>query len=985
MIGTSKSIWGFDPRSVPGCQLWLDAADTTTLTLSASNVTAWTDKSPLATSFTLSNGSGGSTIRTTYAGLPVVQVSNSCFFNASYSYPLATRSIFFVMAEIVHSDWRGLLSFADTAGQSDYNTRNGYVITSTNTVGSNVQFSQNFGNGGFNFNYNASNGTKDVPFQLYEDVTSNTAVTLFISGSNVYSSNTSVAPLTSTGLTVGGRGGIPNTGALVIAEVLLYSNVLTTSQRQQVEGYLAHKWGLTGYYSPTIPLSIPGCQLWLDATDSSTFTLNGSNVSTWRDKSGIGNNATANTPIELNSTINGFPALKFTTAEYIGGNISITGNTLTVFSTFKVSSLPTFGRVISLGSLGGDDYNNTSSTCILNYGSAAMGPMRVSQYVSSATPLNTSVVHTVYFDGTNTYVYTNGGTASSMSSSGNFSVSRYNLGRSTNTGDTYSAFSGFLGEVIIYNTALTTTQRQTIEGYLARKWGLTSMYGALPSIHPFSSIRPHLRVFQPSDVDGCQLWLDGSDVSVLFSDVAGTSAITTNGQTIRCWKDKSGRGCNATQAGNAPIWNSSNYVNFTQSLGQFMNLPNGTLPFASGTNAYSIFAVANLNNTSGGLKTIIGNGSAGTNSFNALQIQAQSIANLWYNNDVAGGSLTANTFFIANIAFDGSTRYIYQTGTSVNTTASSGWAAPNTNNVIGVEPATGNWYYDGNIGEILVYNTALTTSQRQQVEGYLAHKWGLTTSIPSTHPFKSITPASLPFSPTTIPGCKIWFDSADQSSLTLSGTTVTAWKNKTGNSNASTGSGTVSINQASLNGRSSLRFPAGTNYLNVGAQTYTTSYRNQFFVVTLGAAGSLYWYLNCNDGICGQCYSWSNGNIELNRVGANGLVTNNPTNFFSSTSVVSICTSSGGNTGIWVNGVNQTLAVNSVGTGGFWSTGTTSTTITLGGESGRTMGTMDMYELLQYDGDLTTSQRQKIEGYLAHKWGLSESLPEGHPFKKFPA
>lgn len=234
----------FLPTLISGCQLWLDAADKTSMTLSGSNVTAWTDKSPLATPFTLSNGSGGSTIRTTYAGLPVVQVSNSCFFNASYSYPLATRSIFFVMAETVHSDWRGLLSFANTVGQSDYNTQNGYTITSTNTVGANVQFSQNGGNGGFAFNYNANNGVKDVPFQLYEDVTSNTAVTLFVTGSNIYSSNTSVAPLTSTGLTVGGRGGIPNTGALVIAEVLIYNKALSTTERQQVESYLAWKWGL---------------------------------------------------------------------------------------------------------------------------------------------------------------------------------------------------------------------------------------------------------------------------------------------------------------------------------------------------------------------------------------------------------------------------------------------------------------------------------------------------------------------------------------------------------------------------------------------------------------------------------------------------------------------------------------------------------------------------------------------------------------------
>ena len=45
MIGTSKSIWGFDPRSVGGCVVWLDAADSNTLTLSGSNITGWRDKS----------------------------------------------------------------------------------------------------------------------------------------------------------------------------------------------------------------------------------------------------------------------------------------------------------------------------------------------------------------------------------------------------------------------------------------------------------------------------------------------------------------------------------------------------------------------------------------------------------------------------------------------------------------------------------------------------------------------------------------------------------------------------------------------------------------------------------------------------------------------------------------------------------------------------------------------------------------------------
>ena len=169
-------------------------------------------------------------------------------------------------------------------------------------------------------------------------------------------------------------------------------------------------------------------------------------------------------------------------------------------------------------------------------------------------------------------------------------------------------------------------------------------------------------------------------------------------------------------------------------------------------------------------------------------------------------------------------------------------------------------------------------------------------------------PATAPFMPTNITGCRAWFDAFD-ASYTLSGTTVTGWTNKSGNANASTGGGTVSINLATLNGKSSVRFPAGTNYLNVGSLTYTTSYRNLFFVVTVGSTGSKYVYLNADDAICGQCYSWTSGDIELNKFGTGGLFTN-PIGYFSSTAIVSICTSTGGNTGIWVNGVNQTLTLN---------------------------------------------------------------------------
>jgi hypothetical protein len=40
-----------------------------------------------------------------------------------------------------------------------------------------------------------------------------------------------------------------------------------------------------------------------------------------------------------------------------------------------------------------------------------------------------------------------------------------------------------------------------------------------------------------------------------------------------------------------------------------------------------------------------------------------------------------------------------------------------------------------------------------------------------------------------------------------------------------------------------------------------------------------------------------------------------------------------------------------------------------------------IYEILIYNTDLTPERRQKVEGYLAHKWGLPMNLPNGHPFK----
>ena len=48
--------------------------------------------------------------------------------------------------------------------------------------------------------------------------------------------------------------------------------------------------------------------------------------------------------------------------------------------------------------------------------------------------------------------------------------------------------------------------------------------------------------------------------------------------------------------------------------------------------------------------------------------------------------------------------------------------------------------FQGDIGEVLLYNTILTSNEIEAIEGYLGHKWGLTGSFNANHPHRFIKP-----------------------------------------------------------------------------------------------------------------------------------------------------------------------------------------------------------------------------------------------------
>ena len=140
--------------------------------------------------------------------------------------------------------------------------------------------------------------------------------------------------------------------------------------------------------------------------------------------------------------------------------------------------------------------------------------------------------------------------------------------------------------------------------------------------------------------------------------------------------------------------------------------------------------------------------------------------------------------------------------------------------------------------------------------------------------------------PRTIPDCAIWFDAADTSTLTLTGTTVKAWKNKGSiDMNAVQDVGTVTSG-STINGLNYITCPASTQLaftcpLTTQAKTWIVVVRN-----TTQLTGSNFWGpINHTAGAGQLAVYWSRISSTSITYGANLAPSGNGTN-----AVVSVTT-----------------------------------------------------------------------------------------------
>jgi hypothetical protein len=222
-------------------------------------------------------------------------------------------------------------------------------------------------------------------------------------------------------------------------------------------------------------------------------------------------------------------------------------------------------------------------------------------------------------------------------------------------------------------------------------------------------------------IDGLSMWLDGLDPN-------NTGIVPSNGDPITAWVDKSASSNDATGSGGL-TYSDTGAILFDGSTAYF------STPYTSNPVNETVFIVANYTSSATGQHLI------GTSVLDGgLRLPIGGVSEIY----LIGSTLYVDTSLIPVadrkyiIGFDvatGSQINVYSNGSGVGTY--NGISVFNGSGTLSIGNSESSNHFYGSISEILIYNSVLTESQRQNVEGYLAWKWGLQASLPTNHPYYS--------------------------------------------------------------------------------------------------------------------------------------------------------------------------------------------------------------------------------------------------------
>ena len=235
--------------------------------------------------------------------------------------------------------------------------------------------------------------------------------------------------------------------------------------------------------------------MWLDISDSTTITTVSGGVSEWRDKSGnlrhAGQSSVTLRPTISNNALNNLPLIVFDGVNDfmdIPTTILQTQSKPSIFYVFvrnNAGSTDGYSPEITFNSTNNGD--NGSFHYVKSNGTAASYPMYTAggwgnyDGLGSYTNGSAEIISFATLTSTSTYSIYKNGTVEGSAAAGNALTTFTGFRLAQQQGSRTSGIS--FGEIILLFNA-TTANRESIEGYLAWKWGIQSK---LPANHPYKS------------------------------------------------------------------------------------------------------------------------------------------------------------------------------------------------------------------------------------------------------------------------------------------------------------------------------------------------------------------------------------------------------------------------------------------------------------------------------------------------------------------
>ena len=810
---------------------------------------------------------------------------------------------------------------------------------------------------------------------------------------------------------------------------------------------------------------------WFDASDVTTLSTdvsgtgvvsaNGSSVALWRDKATgrrhLSNATGTGLPTFVSaSPLAGLPALRFSAANALWNRTfrQSFDSSITLFVVFQASTSTTSnsGLVALRSATSGLDTTGPGALTLLTSRVAWVANADQAVY-SGAIPGRgvlrvrlSNLTNNLEFGGTTGIGnYTTTGTSGGAMNYTMGQASEMAVGArwatATATQPASSFLDGWIGEVVGFAAHLTAAQCEYVEGLLAYKWGASAL---LPSTHAFRFREP-VRLAGPLAQAPAPfptplgLWLD-------CREPTGTGvALPANAAVMPSWADKgplftaavvptarvgpnyyttSGVGSQACMRFNG----TTNALQARIEVGQLGTSGDVTLAVAFTTTTATAMGVRNWYDAPALLTTrtlsvegaqvglaILGGRVVGG------AVSAQNTGSVTVGLSDANPRVTDGLMHIAVLTRSGRTGAVslFVDGLLVGGgTGLPGSLAVPTLVGIGADVATyaatsttGPTHFTGDLFEVIVAGGVPTAENRQNMEAYLAYKFGSNARLPSTHPAALAQPvASLALAaPTTvlarrtasappaygIGALRLWLDASDPSGFRYqdaSAGILGAWADKGPAgliASADSVLGVKVVSAPEFGGRNVVRLEAGRSALAIPIPVATLNFATGATLVALviprvgfayggaavlttGGGGTTGPYINVSSGGSGAYTTWGYGNSA-----GNDAIQGPPAVVDQPMLLVVQAGDSPGTVQLIANGVEYavTTGATAFDTGLFLYLGR-------GDNTGVQRFTGDYAEVAVFDRVLTRDERQALEANMVAKWGVPGLLPRGHPYAR---